>query len=434
MYRVIIAFLLIIGVASAATFYVPDDYPTIQGAINACVDGDEVIVRPGRYYENIDFVGKAITVKSVQGARVTTIDGKQAWSVVTFKSGEALDSVLDGFTVTNGRTNNGGGVCCDHSSPTITNNIIMGNLAIGSSGWVGFGGGISCWEYSSPIISNNTIIVNIADQSGGGINCYFGSSPTITNNNISGNTAGGNGGGIICIAGTYPAITNNTITGNTAGGNGGGIYNLQSWPTTTNCILWGNLPNEFYNYNCNPGVTYSDVQGGFPGTGNIDADPLWADPANDDFHLTWDSPCRNTGDNNSVTEPYDFEGDPRIWDSTVDMGVDEFHAHLYHMGAVTPGSPIEVKVIGDPGVTPVTLALGSGIQDPPQSTPYGDLYLILPPIRTFNLGAIPSTGLLVYPGTVPTSWQAGDEYPFQALLGPLAPGSVLSNLLTLTVE
>ena len=116
------------------------------------------------------------------------------------------------------------------------------------------------------------------------------------------------------------------------------------------------------------------------------------------------------------------------------MGADEFHTHLYHMSTVIPGGKIQVKVVGDPGVAPVTLALGSGIQDPPQPTPLGDLYLQLPTLWRGNLGTIPSTGVLVYPGTVPPTWQAGDEYPFQALLGPLAPGSVLSNLLTLTVE
>ncbi len=116
------------------------------------------------------------------------------------------------------------------------------------------------------------------------------------------------------------------------------------------------------------------------------------------------------------------------------MGADEFHTHLYHIGTVTPGSPIQVKVVGDPGVTPVTLALGSGVQDPPQSTQFGDLYLILPPVRTFNLGGVPANGVCVMSATVPTSWQSGDQYPFQALVGPLAPGSALSNLMVLEVE
>jgi hypothetical protein len=117
------------------------------------------------------------------------------------------------------------------------------------------------------------------------------------------------------------------------------------------------------------------------------------------------------------------------------MGADEFHTHLYHMGTVIPGSSIEVKVIGAPGTSPVMLALGSGIQDPPQSTPYGDLYLNFPPVRTFNLGGVPADGVLVYPGTVPPTWLPGSQYPFQALVGPMGnPNSVLTNLMVLTVE
>ena len=66
--------LLVLISTNAATIYVPDDYPTIQGAINAAVDFDTIIVRPGTYVENIDFAGKAITVKSEDGPDVTVID------------------------------------------------------------------------------------------------------------------------------------------------------------------------------------------------------------------------------------------------------------------------------------------------------------------------------------------------------------------------
>jgi hypothetical protein len=166
----------------------------------------------------------------------------------------------------------------------------------------------------------------------------------------------------------------------------------------------------------------------------IDADPLFVDPAGYDLHMTCDSPCKDAGDNTAVIDTYDFEGDPRIVYGIVDMGADEFHTHLYHTGDVIPGSPIEVKMVGDPGMTPVTLALGSGVQDPPQSTPLGDLYLILPPAKTFNLGTIPSTGVLVMSAVVPATWQSGQSFPFQALLGPMAPGSVLTNLMVLTVK
>jgi hypothetical protein len=151
--------------------------------------------------------------------------------------------------------------------------------------------------------------------------------------------------------------------------------------------------------------------------------------------LTYDSPCRDAGDSGAAGIPAeDFEGDPRAAGAAADMGADEFHPHLYHTGLVTPGGAVTVNVVGAPGTTPVTLALGAGVQDPPQSTPYGDLYLTLPPLRTFHLGGVPADGILIYPATVPSTWQAGDAYPFQALLGPLAPGSELSNLMVLCVE
>jgi hypothetical protein len=63
----------------------------------------------------------------------------------------------------------------------------------------------------------------------------------------------------------------------------------------TNCILWGDTPDEVYVFGGTPGITYSDIQGGFSGEGNIDADPLFADPINDDFHLLVGSPCIETG-------------------------------------------------------------------------------------------------------------------------------------------
>jgi parallel beta-helix repeat protein/predicted outer membrane repeat protein len=211
------------------------------------------------------------------------------------------------------------------------------------------------------------------------------------------------------------------------------MYNCDySYPIVTNCILWNDAADEIYDDNSVPTVTYSCIQGGYPGTGNIDADPLFADSATDDFHLTWDSPCRNTGDNSAVTEPTDFEGDPRIALGTVDMGADEFYYHLYHTGDVFPGFPIEIKVVGDPNM-PVVLCMGSGIQDPPIHTQYGDLY-IWPIANQWLLGNIPGTGVLTFPTNVPASSIPG-EYPFQALVGPLgSPHSVLTNLMELEIK
>ena len=87
---------------TAATIHVPSDQSTIQAAIDSSVDGDTILVADGTYKENIDFKGKAITIKSANGAATTIIDGSKIDYVVKFVTNESSSSVLDGFTVTNG--------------------------------------------------------------------------------------------------------------------------------------------------------------------------------------------------------------------------------------------------------------------------------------------------------------------------------------------
>jgi hypothetical protein len=167
----------------------------------------------------------------------------------------------------------------------------------------------------------------------------------------------------------------------------------------------------------------------------IDADPIFIDPAWDDFHLAFDSPCRDAGTSAAVVSEDDFEGDPRITGGFVDMGADEFHPHLYHVGDVLPGAAIHVRVVGRPGTAPVRLLLGSGLLDPPRQTFHGDFYLELPIRWQKDLGAVWSNSVIILAITVPTVWQTGDQRFLQALVGPLGnPGSILTNPLTLTVE
>ena len=504
MFKVILTIVISTALLSslyASTIYVPDDYATIQGAIDASVNGDTVIVRPGMYVENIDFVGKAITVKSDQGAVVTSIDGNQAGSVVTFQSSEDADSVLDGFTLTNGsghsngNYNFGGGISCDSSSPTISNNTISGNTAnygggvscgygsptIANNTFSGnkaisfYGGGIFCYQSSAPIIYNtltgntadwgggiscdkssatvigNTLIENAAQYQGGGIYCHE-SSDFVSNNTIIGNTAI-DGGGISCMFNSTTTITGNSIAGNSAASRGGGIHCFSlSSATVTNTIVWDNnaqegpeisVDNEFYSSTL--AISYSDVKGGQAsvhvdqgctltwGPGMIDADPLFAETANHDFHLTWNSPCRDTGDSSVVTEPLDFENDPRIVGTTVDMGADEFYYHLYHTGDVVPGDSVDLKIIGYPQA-PVTFAWGQTIIDPPLSTQHGNL-CIWPLVWSGFIGNVQSNGVLSMPVTIPSTWQAGDHAPLQALVGPWGGGwTKLTNLNVVTVE
>ena len=170
------------------------------------------------------------------------------------------------------------------------------------------------------MIQNNQISGN-SSKSGGGIFCFFSSSPTIQNNEISGNFASFEGGGIRCDVDSSPTITNNTITGNSAERDGGGIYCYDSSPTVLNTILWNDSPDEIYLSSSSITITYSDIQGGWGGEGNIDADPLFVDPENGDYHLQADSPCIDAGTPDGAP-PDDLEGNPR--DEAPDMGAYEF--------------------------------------------------------------------------------------------------------------
>lgn len=104
------------------------------------------------------------------------------------------------------------------------------------------------------------------------------------------------------------------------------------------------------------------------------------------------------------------------------------------VGDLAPGNVVEIRVVGEPAATPVTFAFGWTILDPPYPTLYGDLYISLPPAAVIQRGPISSDGILIIPQTVPATWQSGQWYPVQALIGPLAYGSVLTNLMVLNVE
>jgi parallel beta-helix repeat protein len=149
------------AIAHAATISVPATQPTIQAGINAAKNGDTVLVSPGTYFENINFLGKAITVKSSGGAKVTIIDGGHLDPVVVFNTGESSGSVLHGFTIQNGSAgsssfSDGGGISINSASPTVTANIITNNTAAD-------GGGGILLRSSSALVQGNTISNNSRD-------------------------------------------------------------------------------------------------------------------------------------------------------------------------------------------------------------------------------------------------------------------------------
>ena len=125
----------------------------------------------------------------------------------------------------------------------------------------------------------------------------------------------------------------------------------------------------------------------------------------------------------------DFEGDPRPAYTLADIGVDEFHRHLYFTGNATPGGHVSVKLAGSPAATPITLWVGSSVFNPPLYTPFGVWYLMPPIMLTATLGSLPSPGgVLILSAVIPKDFPCLDV-PMQAMIG-----AELMNLSVLEVK
>jgi hypothetical protein len=214
----------------------------------------------------------------------------------------------------------GGAIGCFYSNVEILANIITNNFC-------GMSGGGICAGYSYCLVAYNIINANGCWYYGAGI-CLSGLSRVINNlicNNINTVGSASAGGGI--AYGDSVDLINNTIFNNYCDYLGGGVYCWGATPTDIfeNNIIWGNssyADSQIYIPNQSPVIVYNDVQGGWPGEGNIDANPLFAGP--DDFHLTWlnypfedstKSPCIDSGD---PASPPDSDG------SRADMGAYPF--------------------------------------------------------------------------------------------------------------
>ena len=335
--------------AYSSIINVPEHYSTIQGAINASNEGDEIIVSPGNYVENIlidkDLILRSTKPNNLDVVKSTIINGREGGITVSFGGDESSACVLSGFKITNGSGNLGAGIyggfwnfynkSYQGTHATIKNNFIINNTAYDicyysrTLGWIcydGYGAGIfGCMG----IIENNIILSNSADQ----------------------------GGGLCCCQGE---IRNNIIYRNFATHKGGGIIDSSN---IKNNIIWGNYlssllgesdPQISNSYN----VTYCCIQNGYGGRRNISSNPLFVDSENGNFHLQPNSPCIDAGAYISDST-YDFDGEERgihVFNhergdgSGFDMGIDEFipiGEIVLNANPLEGPSPLEVSLISE---------------------------------------------------------------------------------------
>jgi len=300
-------------------------FDTIQAAIDAADDNYEVVLSDGIYTGDGNYnlnlsagVGpndvRPITVRSQDGPANCIIDCQGLGRAFIFDSNEDPNYIVDGLTITGGAADFGGAILCDNSSPTIINCRIMNSIANGN------GGGIYCAN-SSPRIVNTEITYNTAGGFGGGIYCEAESTAEIINCLIAFNTSGDIGGSIYLYE-SDATITLCTVAYNYGLDYGdlqfypnpkGGICCRDSDPAISNCIIgrnggtyiWGMWGDPYSAgddlYECE--ATYSCIENGDQGDGNIDDDPLWVAGPLGDFYLSQiqagqaaTSPCVNAGE------------------------------------------------------------------------------------------------------------------------------------------
>ena len=218
------------------------DFDNIQAAVDAASAGDEIVVMPGTYTSTqdghvVNMLGKAVTLRSSDPSdpnvvAATIIDGEEARRGIYCGNGETLNTIIEGFTITNGySTDYGGGMYTSYNSPTVTNCTFKNNTA-------DYGGGGMSNSSSNSTLTNCTFANNTADNGGGGMYNYS-SNCTLTNCTFANNTADNYGGGMYNNENSNPTLTDCTFNGNTAN-SGGGMYNDESSPILENCTFENN--------------------------------------------------------------------------------------------------------------------------------------------------------------------------------------------------
>jgi len=318
----------------------PADFNNIQAAIDDANDGDEVIVSPSIYNENINFGGKNIVLRSTNPdspnvVTSTVIDGGFRAHAVTFSGTETSDSVLSGFTITRGRNTYwcdglGGGIFGNGTLATIEHNLIYNNRALPACGPAdGLGGGLYDCD---GIIQYNIISGNFAKgdeflSAGGGL---YGCDGLIRNNLITGNWTGKGGGLFKCNG----KITNCTICNNV----GGGVFWCAG--SITNCIIWANGDDLYHST-----ATFSCIEDIDQDKGNIHEDPCFVDPGYWDPNGTPDYPY----DDFWIDGDYHLKSQAGTWDANEGRwGIDEVTSPCIDAG--DPMSPIRLEPFPNGGI------------------------------------------------------------------------------------
>jgi len=321
MFRTALISMFLTSTALADTWTVDDDgkadFPTIQYAIDAAINGDEIIVAPGTYTSTADDVvdmrGKQLWLHSSGGAEVTIIDGEGARRGIYCHNDETSKTIIEGFTITGGDAafGHGGGMYNFDSDPTIIDCIFNSNYADEGGGMAqhrsnstiinctfvnntaNYGGGLYNTQYSHSTLINCIFTDNSASNGGGMHNDYLSNNPTLTNCLFKNNIAANSGGGLYNRVGdgisNNPTLLGCTFEGNSAvdygGGmwchattitgcsfiqniatNGGGIYsggsNSKNSPTIGNANFCENNPDAIYgNWNNNGGNEFLSTCG-----------------------------------------------------------------------------------------------------------------------------------------------------------------------------
>jgi|WetSurSiteA1Bulk_404760.scaffolds.fasta_scaffold01847_5 hypothetical protein len=361
-YFTLLVIFMVAATGYSTRIHVPLDYPTIQQAINAAQDGDTILVSPGTYTENINFLGKGIVLTSnfifshnLDDINNTIIDGSSpsdpdtASCVLMYKPNNSFSddssATLIGFTITGGKGTawndehnlgsyyrEGGGILIQYWAPRIRFNIIRDNEAYDKTGLVSAGGGaIRCGD-GNPLIENNIILHNRGRYGGGIVFNYSGG--VIRNNILDGNSGGEDyaGGGLWILGNRFDnrikVIENNAIIHNTSVLPGGGVF---LWGSTGNYIrnniIWGNLApsnSQLRVQSSQAQIVYNDIDGGYAGEGNINLDPDFILPG---FYLNDTSPCIDAGKDslafNDIEDPLNpgFALWPSKGTTRNDMGV-----------------------------------------------------------------------------------------------------------------